>query len=202
MSSSYKFIDLFAGLGGFHNALQKLGHQCVFACEIENELRDLYHKNYGIRPAGDIKAVKNEDIPNHDILCAGFPCQPFSLAGKRQGVDCNVSGRLIDEIFRIVSYHKPKFVLLENVPSVLKANDGEFWKYIQNQFDLIGYKVDYKIYSPHQFNIPQQRKRIFIIAYEKNANIGEWPLIQKQKNTFLDMAVIYLIAKHGMKFMI
>jgi DNA (cytosine-5)-methyltransferase 1 len=100
-----RFIDLFAGLGGFHVGLTNLGHKCVFACEIEVALQDTYQKNFGIRPSGDIRKVKTADIPAHDILCAGFPCQPFSKAGAQSGFDCPQNGTLFDEVARIVAHH-------------------------------------------------------------------------------------------------
>ena len=120
-----KFIDLFAGIGGFHEGAKKLGHECVFASEIEDDLRDVYEKNYGIKPAGDIRKVKNSEIPNHDLLMAGFPCQPFSKAGKQAGwnaerltidnLKSDYTGSLFGEIVRILKAKKPKYVLLENV---------------------------------------------------------------------------------------
>ena len=118
-SEPMKFIDLFAGLGGFHTGFANSGYECVFACEIEPHLRTLYKENYGIEPHGDITKVNEVEIPEHDVMCAGFPCQPFSLAGKKKGAECPASGRLIDHVIRIAKHHTPKFVVLENVPNVL-----------------------------------------------------------------------------------
>ncbi len=112
------FIDLFAGLGGFHKALSNLGHHCVFASEVNIELKQLYFENWGIKPAGDIVEIVEKNIsriPKHDILCAGFPCQPFSQAGKRMGVE-DKRGNLFNEIIKILQFRRPKFLLLENVP--------------------------------------------------------------------------------------
>jgi len=159
------FIDLFAGLGGFHIGLSQLGMKCVFASEIDKNLALLYEKNFGIRPHGDIRNVREADIPQHDVLCAGFPCQPFSAAGKKKGAKCPKSGKLIDEVLRIAKYHQPKYVLLENVPQILTIQNNEFWNYVVSEFDKIGYKIQYKIYSPEEFGIPQHRKRVFVIAY-------------------------------------
>src|SRR6478736_2261643 len=97
-----KFIDLFAGLGGFHLALKRLGHKCVFASEIDENLATLYEKNFGLKPVGDIRKVKATKIPKHDILCAGSPCQPFSKAGEQQGLDCPRWGDLFNSIIRIL----------------------------------------------------------------------------------------------------
>ncbi len=124
-----KFIDLFSGLGGFHVGLAKNGHECVFACEIDADLRKLYFQNHKIKPHSDIRSVDVGSIPNHDVICAGFPCQPFSLAGKKKGAKCPESGRLIDNVIAIAKHHSPKYVLLENVPNIITIEDGKFWNY-------------------------------------------------------------------------
>lgn len=176
-----KFIDLFAGLGGFHKALSELGMECVFASEIDKGLQSIYQKNYRIKPEGDIRLVNESEIPNHDVLCAGFPCQPFSIAGKKKGIGCPSSGRLIDDVIRIAKKHQPDYVFLENVPNILTIDNGKFWVYIRSLLDDIGYKVDYKIYSPVDFNIPQNRKRVFVIA-QKNSIYKpiNWPCSSKK----------------------
>ncbi|MFC2038851.1 DNA cytosine methyltransferase [Chloroflexota bacterium] len=159
-----KFIDLFAGLGGFHLALSDLGHTCVFACEIDEGLRNLYEKNFGTGCAGDIRKINLEDIPPHDILCAGFPCQPFSKAGDQEGFREPESGWLYSYINKIVNLHKPQYVLLENVPNIAKHNDGHTWKLIERLLKRAGYSTEHVKLSPHQFGIPQIRERIYIIA--------------------------------------
>ena len=181
MKKKLKFIDLFAGLGGFHTALHSLGMECVFACELEEHLRELYEKNYGIIPEGDIRKVNEKDIPRHDILCAGFPCQPFSIAGMQKGAKCPTSGKLIDDVIRIVKYHKPEIIFLENVPNIKTIDKGSFWNYLNESFMKIGYTLEDKVYSPVDFNIPQKRKRIFIIAKKCNnyAKIN-WPEVSSQ----------------------
>jgi DNA (cytosine-5)-methyltransferase 1 len=171
----YRFADCFAGLGGFHTALSRLGHECVFACELDEELRGIYEQNYGIKPFGDIRKVKAEDVPAHDILCAGFPCQPFSLAGKKKGAACPKSGKLIEDVFRIVKKHKPRYVFLENVPNVLTIADGAFWEEIQGSLSEMGYRVSHRIYSPLQFGMPQQRYRLFIVATLEGCPEFDWP---------------------------
>jgi DNA (cytosine-5)-methyltransferase 1 len=122
-----KFIDLFAGLGGFHLALRRLGHTCVFASEIDEDLRQLYQRNFGLLPAGDIRQVSVTDIPSHDILCAGFPCQPFSKAGDQQGFDHPIWGDLFDWVLPIIEHHKPRYILIENVPNLQRHDDGKTW---------------------------------------------------------------------------
>lgn len=172
-----KFIDLFSGLGGFHVGLKNNGHECVFSCEIDADLRELYKVNHEIMPHDDIRTIDEVKVPAHDILCAGFPCQPFSLAGKKKGAKCPASGKLIDHVVRIAKYHKPKFVLLENVPNVITIEDGLFWEYIQNAFQEIGYTLDFKIISPTDVGIPQNRKRVFIIGIRSDIDKRqfEWP---------------------------
>lgn len=175
-AETLRFIDLFAGLGGFHVGLSRLGVECVFASELDPELRKLYANNFGILPEGDIRQVDEKTIPKHDILCAGFPCQPFSIAGKKKGAKCPSSGKLIDDVLRIVEYHEPKFVLLENVPSILTIANGKFWQYIKKSFNKLGYQLDYRIYSPHEFGIPQKRQRVFVVAAKEGFSQIAWPI--------------------------
>lgn len=169
-----KFIDLFSGIGGFHLALKKLGHQCVFACEIDKTLAELYEKNYGIKPEGDIKKVDIKRIPSHDILCAGFPCQPFSKAGKMLGRKDNTLGNLIEEILKILHHHKPTFFILENVPFIAKQDNESLWRYIKSEFERAGYASDERVFSPHQFGIPQHRQRIYIVGSRKGLKHFSW----------------------------
>jgi len=169
-----KFIDLFAGIGGFHKALHELGHHCVFASELDPVLRETYKLNWGkdINVHGDIRKIVKDNfelIPDHDILCAGFPCQPFSKAGKQLGRE-DERGTLFDEIVKILEARKPKFFILENVRFIAKHNNEETWKAMKADFERLGYSVDHRDYSPHDFGIPQHRQRIFIVgALGKNA---------------------------------
>lgn len=178
-----KFIDLFSGLGGFHTGLAKNGHKCVFSCELDENLRKLYEINYGLLPHDDIRTIEEHKIPEHDILCAGFPCQPFSLAGKKKGSKCPDSGKLIDHVVRIAKFHQPKIILLENVPNILTVENGTFWKYLQDSFNNINYLLDFRIISPVELGIPQNRKRIFIVGIHKNLmqKKFEWPDLTKIK---------------------
>lgn len=160
-----KFIDLFSGLGGFHLALSELGHQCVYACEINDALAKLYEENFGIKPEKDIRKINIENIPKFEILCAGFPCQPFSKAGKQEGRTDKERGILFDEIVKIISYHRPKYFILENVPFIKKHDNEITWNYMVDKLENeLGYHTDHKEYSPHEFGIPQHRRRIFIIG--------------------------------------
>jgi DNA (cytosine-5)-methyltransferase 1 len=170
-----RFIDLFSGLGGFNLALRKLGHECVFASEIDKELVTLYEDNHGISPHGDIRLIDESYIPEHEILCAGFPCQPFSKAGEQKGLACERWGNLFWEIIRIVSYHKPEFILLENVSNLEKHNGGVTWKDMKTSLESEGYEVAFTHLSPHEFGIPQVRKRMFIVARRKSLGTFVFP---------------------------
>lgn len=188
----YTFIDLFAGLGGFHLALQQLGCKCVFASEIKDDLRKLYALNFPETPIyGDITKINPEDIPPHDIVCAGFPCQPFSQAGKREGFnDTKQRGTLFDYICAIVAEHRPKYLLLENVQNLKNHDNGNTWKVIQEKLAALNYDVKADILSPHQFGLPQHRKRIFIVAIanEKGSlDHFRFPVAQKGALRFCDI---------------
>lgn len=167
-----RFIDLFAGLGGFHFALEELGCECVFASELKEDLQKLYAVNFpGCRIEGDITKIDPRDIPSHDILCAGFPCQPFSQAGKRQGFnDDQDRGNLFNYICNILEVHKPRYVLLENVSNLLGHDGGNTWNVIYHRLSDkvkeggLNYEVTKAILSPHQFCIPQHRRRIYIVC--------------------------------------
>lgn len=167
-----KFIDLFAGLGGFHLALKQLGCECVFASELKDELRKLYKINFPETEliVGDIKEVQPQDIPHHDILCAGFPCQPFSQAGKRQGFkDEKERGNLFYNIIDIVKYHRPKYIFLENVSNLKNHDGGKTWATIKEELEALEYLVaEPAILSPHQFAIPQHRRRIYIVCVDSH----------------------------------
>ncbi|MCC6387400.1 MAG: DNA (cytosine-5-)-methyltransferase [Dehalococcoidia bacterium] len=170
-----RFVDLFAGLGGFHLALRALGHQCVFASEIDDVLRDVYKRNFGILPVGDIRKVATSDVPEHDILCAGFPCQPFSKAGAQDGFDDPEFGQLYRDIVRIIEHRKPRYVILENVPNFRNHNDGLTWSKIEGLLVDIGYDVKIGELSPHEFGIPQIRHRVYIVAARQSLDDFDWP---------------------------
>jgi DNA (cytosine-5)-methyltransferase 1 len=168
-----RFIDLFAGLGGFHIALSKLGCRCVFASELKDDLQKLYKNNFNDTPwvAGDITKVNLEEIPAHDILCAGFPCQPFSQAGLRKGFDDEGRGNMFDYICKVIELQKdlkPSILLLENVANLKGHDEGRTWTIIQEKLDKLGYWVKAEILSPHQYGIPQHRKRMYIVGLRKD----------------------------------
>lgn len=164
MPRKLKFIDLFAGLGGFHLALSRLGHECVFASEIEPDLQRLYQVNHGLSCYGDINQIDiKKEIPAHDVLCAGFPCQPFSQAGFQRGFEDEESGNFFYKIMEILEYHEPEFVFLENVPNLKSHDKGKTYKIIHDTLSKL-YDIKDDIISPHYFKIPQHRKRIYIVG--------------------------------------
>lgn len=173
----FRFIDLFAGLGGFHLALDRLGGACVFAAEWKENLRGLYETNFGLRPAGDITLVAPQSIPDHDVLTAGFPCQPFSKAGEQLGFECTKQGGLFFNVEEILRQKKPRFFILENVPNLLKHDQGKTWEKIQKLLghDGLGYHIDAAKFSPHNFGIPQIRERIYIVGSLKPLTSFIWP---------------------------
>lgn len=175
-----RFIDLFAGLGGFHVALRQLGHKCVFASEIDETLQQLYFKNFGLMPCGDIRKIPIDSIPHHDALCAGSPCQPFSKAGGQSGLDCPKWGDLLEHVIRILQHHKPQYLILENVPNLGRHDSGETFKFLRARLAAAGYKTDFKYLSPHQFGIPQIRERIFIVGSLRSLTHFSWPAIDKK----------------------
>jgi len=171
-----KFVDLFAGLGGFHLGLQKVGHHCVFASEIDDELCDLYKRNFGLRPAGDLRQVKARSIPAHDILCAGFPCQPFSKAGEQLGTQCKLWGDLFTgHVLRVIRVRKPTYLLMENVANLERHDGGRTWEGMREALEDLGYEVDCRVLSPHRFGIPQIRERLFIVGSRIGLNEFQWP---------------------------
>lgn len=174
---AFKYIDLFCGIGGFHQAMSELGGTCVYASDIDADCRKTYEHNYGIQPDGDITKVEAKDIPMHDVLCGGFPCQAFSKAGKRLGFADATKGTLFFDIMRIAAYHHPKYMLLENVRNLASHDSGNTWKVIHNSIVEAGYNVIDKpvIFSPHYIGIPQHRERVFIMCVRKDiADIPEF----------------------------
>lgn len=161
-----KFIDLFAGIGGFRQALESYGAECVFSSEKDKYAIETYEANYGEKPSGDITQIKSEEIPYHDILCAGFPCQPFSVSGKQKGFD-DERGIHFFEIHRIVKYHKPSILFLENVANLKKHNDSQTITLMQKMLEELGYIVNMKVLNASDYNVPQSRKRIYFVCFNK-----------------------------------
>ena len=184
---SFTFIDLFAGIGGFHGALSALGGDCVYASEIDKDAARIYNRNWGLQPDGDITIAANEnnmEVPEHDVLVGGFPCQPFSKSGKQRGMD-EARGTLFWNIARIIEVRKPKIVLLENVRNIAGPRHEHEWEVIIETLRQLGYRVSSNplVVSPHRIHPefggrPQVRERVFIAATRTSktgALLGEEP---------------------------
>lgn len=186
-----KFIDLFCGIGGFHQALKNIDGECVFACDIDEECRKIYEKNYNLKPDSDITKVNISKIPHFDVLCGGFPCQPFSKAGFQKGFDDN-RGNLFFNICNIVKYHKPKYLLLENVRNLSSHDDGNTWKVIYKNIDDLGYYTYLEpiILNVLHFNIPQNRERVIIMCKRKDlGNLPNLPQIPSNPKLSLTKSI-------------
>lgn len=157
------FIDLFAGCGGIRMGLEQAGFNCVFSSESNTHARDIYEFNFHDTPFGDITKINVQDIPKHDIIAAGFPCQPFSISGKQLGYE-DTRGTLFFDILRIADFHKTELLLLENVKNLIHHDKGKTFKVIIDSLENIGYNVSYKLLNGKDFLTPQNRERIIIIA--------------------------------------
>ena len=169
----YEFIDLFCGIGGFHLALSSYGAKCVYASDIDPYARQTYEMNFNIKPIGDIRRQAEDTIPKHDILCAGFPCQAFSISGKQRGF-ADDRGTLFFDVARITKYHKPSIVFLENVKNFEKHDNGKTLRVITNILDNIGYNVFYKVLNAAKYGVPQKRERIYIVGIRKDHYISDF----------------------------
>ena len=181
MSQPLTFIDLFCGIGGFHQALDALGAKCILACDIDEKCRMNYELNYGVKPVKDIKDINEKMLPDFDILCGGFPCQPFSNGGKKKTFE-DKRGLLFDEIMRIVKEKQPRFLFLENVKHILKVSEGKVLAYIEQQIDQHGYVLQRFQMSPHEYGVPQQRERIYFVCVRKDI-YNEMPIQLINKDT-------------------
>ncbi|QLL24147.1 DNA cytosine methyltransferase [Actinobacteria bacterium IMCC26103] len=162
-----KFIDLFAGIGGMRLAFESKGATCVFSSEWDKYAQKTYEANFGEIPEGDITKIRAIDIPKFDILLAGFPCQPFSSIGKREGFKHKTQGTLFYDVARIIDQHKPSAFLLENVSGLLTHDDGRTFSTIISTLIELGYEVEYKILDASDYGVPQKRERIYIVGFNK-----------------------------------
>ena len=195
-----KFIDLFAGIGGFRIALEKYQLDCIFSSEIDKYAALTYKENFGEFPEGDITKISEKKIPKHDILCAGFPCQPFSISGKQEGFN-DSRGTMFFEIERITRYHRPKVLFLENVANLKKHEDGETIIKMKQILEELEYDVFYKVLNASDYGVPQSRKRVYILAFRKNLNIKEFNF-PKEKNIDIVLEDILLPEKEVQKYLI
>ena len=174
LDSRLTCIDLFCGIGGFHIAADNLGLKIVFASDIDENARKAYQRNFGLAPMGDIVAIQAEDIPGHDILLAGFPCQPFSIIGSKKGTS-DPRGTLYLEILRIVRAKRPRGIVIENVKQLATAQKGAVIRHILDDLKGMGYSVDWKILNALDFGLPQKRERTLIVASLRPFDKFPWP---------------------------
>lgn len=182
---AFRFVDLFAGLGGFHVALRDLGGQGVFAAEWEPTLNELYKTNFNVSAWTDVNGLSSPgiislEVPNHDVLTAGFPCQPFSKAGEQLGFEDTLQGKLFFKVFDILKEKRPRRFILENVPNILRHRGGKTRDTIVAKLEEIGYAVAIHQFSPHQFGIPQIRERAYFVGSLDGLGDFEWPEEHKQ----------------------
>jgi DNA (cytosine-5)-methyltransferase 1 len=164
----FTFIDLFAGIGGMRIPFSELGGECVFTSEIDVKAAATYAENFGENPAGDICFIQEDDVPPHDLLLAGFPCQPFSNAGLKKGFTDATRGTMFFEIERMVSHHRPSALLLENVKGLVSHDKGKTMRVIEQRLDDLGYWVHKKVLNARDFGLPQNRERIYIVCLRKD----------------------------------
>jgi DNA (cytosine-5)-methyltransferase 1 len=175
ISKAITFIDLFAGIGGFRLAFESMRCKCVFSCEWDKHSKETYFHNFGVIPFGDIREIREDEIPDHDILCAGFPCQPFSIAGVSKknsmglstGFEDKTQGTLFFDLKRIIEAKRPKAFFLENVKNLKSHDKGNTWAIIKETLDTLNYHIFYKIIDGQNW-VPQHRERLFIVGFNKD----------------------------------
>lgn len=189
-----KYIDLFSGIGGFHIAMENQGQECVLACEKDKFARETYIINFANKYPDlrntmfpeDITKLDINNIPDFDILCAGFPCQAFSLAGKKKGFE-DTRGTLFFNIAEIILHKKPEAFILENVRNLIKHNNGQTFEIIKNTINELGYKLYYKVLNTADYGLPQARKRIYLIGFKNHQIEFNFPDPQKLTITMSDI---------------
>ena len=191
MSNKFKFIDLFAGVGGIRIPFEELGGDCVFSSEWDKFSQQTYEANFGEIPHGDITEIDAKDIPKHDLLVGGFPCQAFSQAGLKKGFK-DTRGTMFFEIARILDHHKPKAILLENVKGLRGHDKGNTFKTIISILNELGYQtLESTVLNAKHFGLPQNRERIFIVGYKKHVNFQfpQPPMIDTRLGDILDKKI-------------
>lgn len=170
----FKFIDLFSGIGGFHQAMSNIGGECVLASEIDKHAIETYQRNYGIDSGHDVTKIKDGDLPEFEVLCGGFPCQAFSKAGRQEGFRNKTKGTLFFEVARLINASHPKFIFLENVRNLVAHDHGNTWRVIRETLTELGYVLTDEpiIMSPHQLGVPQLRERVYILGIHESLGIN------------------------------
>jgi DNA (cytosine-5)-methyltransferase 1 len=168
--AAIKYIDLFCGIGGFRHALDSVTTRCVFSSDIDPDARLSYAQNWGEEPVGDIAQIEAQVIPEHDVLCGGFPCQPFSISGNQGGFE-DARGTLLHEILRIARYHQPRVLFLENVKNFLGHAEGETLSTTLRLLNRAGYHVHYSLLNASCYGVAQKRERVYFVAFRKDLGI-------------------------------
>ena len=200
------FIDLFAGIGGIRKGFEDEQTKCVFSSEWDKFAVQTYKANYNETPYGDITKINELDIPNHDVLLAGFPCQPFSNIGKREGFSHKTQGTLFFDVLRILKEKQPKMFLLENVKGLLTNDNGRTFKVIMKSLKELNYTVFYKVLDAQNFGLPQRRERVVIVGFREDLRINEFNIPEGDKELRIPVKSIlehnpsgYSISKHLQK---
>ena len=165
-----KFIDLFCGMGSFHYSFKKFDWKCIMACDIDEAVRETYKENYGVSPMGDITEIEPINVPEYDILCAGFPCQPFSNCGQHKGF-ADKRGTLFFNIMKFVKFHKPKIIILENVSGLLNHDEGKTFQRINGEIQLENYTTSFKVIKCCDYGLPQMRKRLIVLGIRNDTGL-------------------------------
>ncbi len=171
--SGYTFIDLFAGLGGFRISLESLGAKCIYSNDWNISVQKVYAENFGETPEGDITQVDEHTIPDHDILCAGFPCQAFSISGKQRGFE-DSRGTLFFDVARIVKAKKPKVVFMENVKNFATHDNGKTLEVIKGTMEELGYTFYQEVLNAADYGIPQNRERIYMVCFRNDLRVNSF----------------------------
>lgn len=186
--NSFRFIDLFAGIGGIRLGFEHVGGHCVFSSEFDADACKTYEANFREYPSGDITKIDAKDIPDFDILLAGFPCQAFSIIGKKEGFNNETCGTLFFDIERILKEKMPPAFMLENVRNLTAHDNGKTFRIIKEHLEHLGYHIHTKILNALDYGVPQKRERIFIVGFRDNVNFSfPDPIPTCQKKTLLDI---------------
>jgi DNA (cytosine-5)-methyltransferase 1 len=199
---TFHFIDLFAGIGGIRKSFESVGGGCVFSSEIDIHAQHTYYTNYGVVPYGDISNIDLNAIPEHDILCGGFPCQPFSNIGKREGFSHPTQGTMFNEILKIIDSKLTRVIFLENVPGILNHDKGNTLKIILSELSDRGYTCHYTILNSSDFGVPQNRKRFYLVCFldDVSFNFPKPPMNHVDIGDYIESDIDgYTISKHLQK---
>lgn len=198
--NSFRFIDLFAGIGGIRLGFESVGGHCVFSSEFDESACKTYEANFGEHPSGDITKIEAKDIPDFDVLLGGFPCQAFSIIGKREGFENETCGTLFFEIERILKVKTPKAFMLENVRNLTAHDHGKTFKIIRSHLETLGYSVYAKVLNALDFGVPQKRERIIIVGFKDDVLFSfPEPIPVSQRKKLIDVLETNVAAKYYVK---